>query len=238
MVVGCWLFAKPVVAQNYTREAPQVTECATCTSSAQFESHAANAVPVNNIRHVMVFNTATQQLNTYFVSKIYERELGFALEEVHPLPTLAEHEVAFDQYLEIAALGQLNDIQLTHPDFKPDTTNIMLYGVWARQNHPHTFWAMVAAAANGKLLPVTLKFGNGWKMKFLINPYSGGAHIFVVLLDQNNNIVLSQNSTTSIGGTGGTGSGGGFITVNVTGKTVRVCTSINGGTPVCYNQPI
>lgn len=224
-----------VAAETYTRDNPNLIQCDTCYSVADFERKAKTQAQSNNADYHLVYNMNTEVVETVFTFEIYEPELGISMSNARVVSTKVLHAQQFAEYVDYKKYGV---------EKKPVTGTVGPleggYGGMAEFYYSEARASVIKSAAFSPFMPILVKitFKNGDEISVLIPNAASGAIFLIYAKDKDGNDISSRASNSGGGSGGGAGGGGssGSITVTIPGGNsgggTLMCSPRNGGLEV------
>lgn len=237
LVVGTLGAQIAVAAEAYTRDVPNLIQCDTCYSVADFERKAKTQAQSNTAGYHLVYNMNTEVVETVYTFELYEPELGISMSNAYLVSTLAAHTEQYREYLEWNKSGRPADILnrvLELPEDRFDGMTLIYKS--SVMNFLQNVKGVFCAGSNWI---VTVKFKNGDVIKVLALPRQNTL-ILIEAKDKDGNDISSRDGLAAIGGSSGGGSesggGSGSVTITITGGNsgggTLMCSPRNGGLEV------
>lgn len=236
LFIGTLFSSVTLATETGTRDEPNLIQCDTCYSVADFERKAKTQAQSNTAGYHLVYNMNTEVVETVYTFELYEPELGVNMSNARVVSTKALHQQQFAEYVDYEKYG----LQKT-----PTLININLQGSYAGMaEYYYSDVRKERVAKNlSPFMPIlaTITFTNGDVIVVLIpNPVSS-AIILVSAKDKYGNDISSRasNSGGSSGSSGGGAEGGGTsgaVTISIsgvkTGGATLMCSPRNNGLEV------
>ncbi|WP_445767194.1 hypothetical protein [Rheinheimera sp.] len=237
LFIGTLFSSATLATETGTRDAPNLIQCDTCYSVADFERKAKTQAQSNTAGYHLVYNMNTEVVETVYTFELYEPELGISMSNARLVSTLAVHTEQYREYLEWNKSGRpaaIVDRMLELPQerfdgmtviHKSDVMNFL-------QNVKGAFYARTNWI-------VTVKFKNGDVIKVLALPFQNTL-ILIEAKDKNGKDISSRDGLAAIGGGSGGGAEGGgssgSVTITIsgvkTGGATLMCSPRNNGLEV------
>lgn len=228
LVVGTLGAQIAVAAEAYTRDVPNLIQCDTCYSVADFERKAKTQAQSNTAGYHLVYNMNTEVVETVYTFELYEPELSISMSNARVVSTRALHAQQFAEYVDYKKYGVTK---------KPITGTVGplkgSYGGMAEYYYSEARASVTKSAAFSPFMPILVKitFENGDEILVFIPNAASTAIFLIYAKDKDGNDISSRasNSGGASGGSGG-GSGGsssGSVTISIAGV------SAGGNTLMC-----
>ncbi|MDP5138576.1 hypothetical protein ORJ04_21755 [Rheinheimera baltica] len=217
LVVGTLGAQMVVAAEVGTRDIPNLIQCDTCYSVADFERKAKTQAQSNTAGYHLVYNMNTEVVETVYTFELYEPELGVSMSNARVVNTNALHAQQFSEYVDYKKYGV---------EKKPKLLTIKHAGGYDGiiYNYYKPARGSWQALKYSNFLPilVVIEFDNGDVVTALIPDPRSTAIELISAVDKDGKDISSRasNSGGASGGSGGGSEGGsssGSVTVTITG---------------------
>uniref|UniRef100_A0A486XPN0 Uncharacterized protein n=1 Tax=Rheinheimera sp. BAL341 TaxID=1708203 RepID=A0A486XPN0_9GAMM len=231
LVVGTLGAQIAVAAEAYTRDVPNLIQCDTCYSVADFERKAKTQAQSNTAGYHLVYNMNTEEVETVYTFELYEPELGISMSNARVVSTKELHKQQFAEYVDYKKYGV---------EKSPTLININLTGKYdGMAEYYYSDVRKERVALNlSPLMPIlaTITFANGDVIVVLIPNPAGSVIILISAKDIDGNDISSRasNSGGTSGGSGAGSEAGGTI---VSGSITITGVSTGGSTLMCKPKP-